>query len=193
MKVKRTVTVDVDTFKVGDVIKIKLTNGVKVEAMAVKQESWGMIFCLVDCLPDEYQMNRTNPNEGGYEESDLHKKLNSEILSLFPAKLKDKMIPFDNGDLFRLPTEKEIFGENYYGEDESPDVKRWKPMKKRRNRMTFDGSKGEGLQWYWLMNKGREQKSFFCDVGTGGSAGRDNADNFFGVRPVFKIANKEET
>lgn len=194
MKVKRTVTVDVDTFKVGDVIKIKLTNGVKVEAMAVKQESWGMIFCLVDCLPDEYRMNRTNTNEGGYEESDLRKKLNSEILSLFPAKLKDKMVPFDNGDLFRLPTEKEIFGENYHGEYESPYVKQWKPMKKRRNRIALDGSKDKDIQWhYWLMNKVRESVTYFSAVINFGDVNERDAFIPNGVRPVFKIANKEET
>ena len=33
MKVKRIYSVDVGTFKVGDVIKIKLTNGVKAKAM----------------------------------------------------------------------------------------------------------------------------------------------------------------
>lgn len=100
-------------------------------------------------------MNSTRTNEGGYEESDLRKKLNGEILNLFPAELKTMMAPFDNGDLLRLPTEKEIFGENYYGEYESPYVKQWKPMKKRRNRMAFDGSKEENLQWYWLMEQGQ--------------------------------------
>lgn len=129
MKVKRMIKSDVDTFKVGDIIKVKLTDGVKVQAMAMQQEEDGMIFCLVDCLPSEYPMNSTRTNEGGYEESDLRKKLNGEILNLFPAELKAMMAPFDNGDLLRLPTEKEIFGENYYGEYESPYVKQWKPKK----------------------------------------------------------------
>ena len=194
MKVKRTVAVDVDTFKVGDVIKIKLTNGVKVEAMAVKQEKDGMIFCLVDCLPDDYRMNRTNTNVGGYEKSDLRKKLNSEILSLFPAKLKNKMIPFDNGDLLRLPTEQEIFGENYNGEYESLYVKQWKPMKKRRNREASDGSKDKNIQWhYWLMNKVRESGIYFSTVISLGNVNYRDAFIPNGVRPVFKIANKEET
>ena len=143
MKVKGMIEYDVDTFKVGDVIEVKLADGVKVQAMAVQQEEDGMVFCLVDCLPSEHPMNSTSTNEGGYEESDLRKKLNGEILNLFPAELKAMMTPFDNGDLLRLPTEKEIFGENYYGEYESPYVKQWKPMKKRRNRMAFDCSKDE--------------------------------------------------
>lgn len=36
MLVKRTMKVDVELFKVGDVIKFKLTDGEKVKAMAVK-------------------------------------------------------------------------------------------------------------------------------------------------------------
>lgn len=190
MKVKRMIKSDVDTFKVGDIIKVKLTDGVKVQAMAMQQEEDNMIFCLVDCLPGEYPMNSTRTNEGGYEESDLRKKLNGEILNLFPAELTDMMAPFDNGDLLRLPTEKEIFGENYYGEYESPYVKQWKPMKKRRNRMAFDDSKEENLQWYWLMNKVRESAASFARVSSGGSAGTNGASTSVGVRPAFKIKNR---
>lgn len=189
MKVNRTIKIETDTFKVGDKIKFKLTDGKKTQAMAMRQEEDGVIFCLVDCLPGEYLMNSTRTNEGGYEESDLRKKLNGEILNLFPTKLKAMMTPFDNGDLLRLPTEKEIFGENYYGEYESPYVKQWKPMKKRRNRMTFDGSKTENLQWYWLMNKVRESAIYFSCVGDNGFVNLRSASFSDGVRLVFKIKN----
>lgn len=187
MKVKRKVTVDTDAFKVGDIIEIKLTDVVKAEAMAMKQEEDGMIFCMVDCLPGEYQMNSTRTNEGGYEESVLRKKLNSEILIPFPVELKAVMTQFENGDFLRIPTEREIFGENYYGEYESPYVKQWKPMKKRKNRMAFDGSKDENLQWYWLMNKVRESATLFSGVDGGGFAYDGYASFSLGVRPVFKI------
>lgn len=190
MKVKRMIESDVDTFKVGDIIEVKLTDGEKTQAMAMRQDEDGMIFCLVDCLPGEYQMNSIRTNEGGYEESDLRKKLNGEILNLFPVELTDMMIPFDNGDLLRLPTEKEILGENCYGEYESPYVKQWKPMKKRRNRMAFDGSKNENLQWYWLMNKVRESAANFARVNSNGLATNLNASYSFGVRPAFKIKNR---
>lgn len=190
MKVKRMIKSDVFTFKVGDIIKVKLTDGVKVHAMAMQQEVDGMIFCLVDCLPGEYPMNSTSTNEGGYEESDLRKKLNGEILNLFPVELTDMMILFDNGDLLRLPTEKEILGENYHGEYESPCVKQWKPMKKRRNRMAFDGTKYENFQWYWLMNKVRESATSFARVNADGSAGNFSASYSSGVRPAFKIRNR---
>ena len=188
MKVKRMIKSDVSTFEVGDIIKVRLTDDEKAQAMAVQQEEDGMIFCLVDCLAKEYPMNETRTNEGGYEASDLRKKLNGEILDRFPAELKAMMAPFNNGDLLRLPTEKEILGENYYGEYESPYVKQWKPMKLRRNRMTFDGSKDENLQWYWLMNKVRESAIHFSCVNSGGRAtGNGYASSSLGVRPVFKL------
>lgn len=189
IKVKRMVKVSVDTFQVGDIIKFKLTNGAKVQAMAMRQEEDGMIFCLVDCLPGEYPMNSTRTTDGGYEQSDLRKKLNGEMLNLFPAELTGMMVPFDSGDLLRLPAEKEIFGENYCGEYESPYVKQWKPMKKRRNRMAFDGSKDENLQGYWLMNNIRGFAMFFSHVNGNGYASRDDAALSYGVRPVFKIKN----
>ena len=190
IEVKRMVKVNVDTVKVGDIIKFKLTNGAKTRAMAMQQEENGMIFCLVDCLPGEYPMNSTRTNDGGYEQSDLRKKLNGEMLKLFPAELTGMMVPFDSGDLLRLPAEKEIFGENYYGEYESPYVKQWKPMKKRRNRMAFDGTKDENLQWYWLMNKVRESAPGFSCVSHNGNANNNHASISLGVRPAFKIKNR---
>lgn len=189
MKVKRTIKCDVDTFKVGDIIKIRLTDGVKVQAMAVQQEESCMIFCLLDCLLGEYPMNSTDTNQRGYEGSDLRKKLNGEILNLFPEELKAMMAPFDNGDLLRLPTEKEIFGKNYYGEYESPYVKQWKPMKKRRNRMAFDGRKKGDFQWYWLMNKDRESTAGFSYVSSFGCSSCAFASVSNGVRLVFKLRN----
>lgn len=165
MKVKRMIKSDVDTFRVGDIIKFKLTDGEKVQAMAVQQENDGMLFCLVDCLADEYSMNDTNTNEGGYEGSDLRKKLNTEIIARFPADIKAMMVPFGNGDYLRLPTEKEIFGENYYGEYESPYVQQWKPMKQRRNRIAFQGKNGN-WEWYWLHNKCRDSAAAFAHVHT---------------------------
>ena len=100
----------------------------------------------------------------------MRKKLNDEILNLFQVKLTDMMTPFDNGDFLRLPTEKEFFGENYYGEYESLRVKQWKPTKMRRNCMVFDGSKDENLQRYWLMNNVREFAYHFACISNGGYA-----------------------
>lgn len=185
MKVKRTVGVEAKAFAVGDIINIKLTNGVKAQAMAMKREENGMIFCFVDCLPGSRKMNGRATNMGGYECSDLCKELNSEILRLFPTELKSMMIPFENGDLLRLPTEKEIFGTNVYGECENFDVEQWKPMKKRRNRMAFDGSRAENFQCYWLANERRNSSTDFAYVARGGYAYSSYASHSCGVRSAF--------
>lgn len=188
MLVKKSRWVDADKcgYEVEDVIAFKLTDGEKVQAMAVQQENDGMLFCLMDCLADEYSMNDTNTNEGGYEGSDLRKKLNTEIIARFPADIKAVMVPFENGDYLRLPTEKEIFGENYYGEYESPYVQQWKPMRQRRNRIAFQGNNG-GWEWYWLQNKCRDSAASFPSVINYGIANCNAASNSFGVRLVFKL------
>ena len=188
MLVKKSRWVDADKYgyEIGDVIAFKLTDGEKVQAMAVQQENDGVLFCMVDCLADEYSMNDTNTDEGGYKGSDLRKKLNTEIIARFPADIKAMMVPFGNGDYLRLPTEKEISGENYYGEYESPYVRQWKPMKQRRNRIAFQGKNG-GWEWYWLQNKCRDSVGIFASVNRDGFASDSVASSSYGARLVFKL------
>ena len=188
MLVKKSRWVDANKYgyEVEDVIAFKLTDGEKIQAMAVKQENDGMLLCLVDCLADEYSMNDTNTRESGYEDSDLRKKLNTEIIARFPADIKAMMVPFGNGDYLRLPTEKEIFGDNYYGESEDLHVQQWKPMKQRRNRIASQGKNG-GWEWYWLQNKCRDSAAIFANVNRDGFASYSDASFSYGVRLVFKL------
>lgn len=171
--------------EIGDVIGFTLNDGEEVEAMAVRREDDGMVFLFVDCLKDEYPMNEKNSNKGGYLKSDLRSKLNSEILDRFPTDLRERMIPFANEDLLRLPTEKEIFGENPYGKDE-PDVEQFKPMKERRNRIAFQGKNG-AWEWYWLQNTVKGSSAYFAGVAYDGFAAYYSASFSRGVRPAFKI------
>lgn len=186
MKVRRNVKMKVGRFEVGDVICFKMLDGEKVEAMAVKQDGEDMIFCHIDCLAKEYRMNPTGTNKGGWEECELREKLNGEILKRFPEKIRRKMVPFENGDLLRIPTEKEMFGENEYGECEAESVKQWEPMKQRRNRICFQGNNGPA-EWCWLMTS--VSAAFFAIVFHYGYANYTNASFAYGVRPAFKIKN----
>lgn len=188
MKLFRTMETAADNgYMVGDVIAFSLTDGEEVEALAVKQEQDGMIFCLVDCLNQEYPMNEEDSNRGGYEATDLRVKLNGEILERFPAGIREKMVAFANGDYLRLPTEKEIFGCNDYGKAEPDDVQQWEPMKQRKNRIAFQGKGTDRWEWYWLQNAHKRYAAYFADVGYGGNANYDNASDALGVRPAFKI------
>lgn len=192
MLVKRTMKVDVELFEVGDVIKFKLTDGEKVQAIAVKQTPEGMLFVLVDCLTKEYPMfndiDDMDEEDISYATSDLRKALNGEILDRFPKEIKDRMVAVNaEGDMLRIPSECEIFGENVYGQEESKFTKRWKPMKKKRNRIAFQGKEG-AWEWYWLMNRHKDYASVFAYVTNGGYAYYYDASNSLGVRPVFLLS-----
>lgn len=192
MLVKRTMKVDVELFEVGDIIKFKLTDGEKVQAMAVKQTPEGMLFMLVDCLVKEYPMfndiDDMDEEDISYATSDLRKALNGEILDRFPKEIKDRMVAVNaEGDMLRIPTECEIFGENVYGQEESKLTKRWKPMKKKRNRIAFQGKEG-AWEWYWLMNRHKDYASLFAFVAGDGDATCGDASYSLGVRPVFLLS-----
>lgn len=180
-------------YEVGDIVSYTMEDGEEVEALAVKEEfdkhgNLCMVFMLLDCLKEECRMNRDDTNDGGYEESHLRDQLATKYLEKFPAALRLNMVPFENGDLLRIPTEREIFGRNIYGEEEPNTVEQFEPMKKRRNRMAFDGLNGE-TQAYWLQNKRVGSATDFCIVYFGGRADGSLASYSFGVRPLYRIRN----
>lgn len=173
--------------EVGDTIEFELKNGEPMEAIAVKREDDGMLFCCLNCLEEEREMNKKSTNEGGYLHSDLRKYMIREVLELFPDYIRELMVPFKHGDLVRIPTEKEIFGENKYGNEEPEIKKQWEPMKKAMYRVASD-RKEEYTKWYWLQNAIKDTASYFAFVSYGGIAAYTYASIAFGVRPVFKIA-----
>lgn len=180
-------------YEVGDIVSYTMEDGEEVEALAVKEEfdkhgNLCMVFMLLDCLKEECRMNRDDTNDGGYEESHLRDQLATKYLEKFPAALRLNMVPFENGDLLRIPTEREIFGRNIYGEEEPNTVEQFEPMKKRRNRMAFDGLNGE-TQAYWLQNKRVGSATYFCLVYADGFAATNYASDSFGVRPLYRIRN----
>lgn len=171
---------------VGKVIDFQLASGEKAQYMVQRMDEDGYLCLLVDCLPKAYRMNRENTNTGGYCASELRDHMTSDILALFPAELRDRMIPFANGDLLRLPTEKEIFGCNEYGKAEPESVRQFEPMKSRRNRIAFRG-KDESFEWYWLENEVEDSAARFASVSNYGNATYHYASSALGVRPAFKI------
>lgn len=180
-------------YEVGDIVSYTMEDGEEVEALAVKEEfdkhgNLCMVFMLLDCLKEECRMNRDDTNDGGYEESHLRDQLATKYLEKFPVALRLNMVPFENGDLLRIPTEREIFGRNIYGEEEPNTVEQFELMKKRRNRMAFDGLNGE-TQAYWLQNKRVGSATFFCFVSADGLAGYGGASYSCGVRPLYRIRN----
>ena len=62
-----------------------------------------------------------------------------------------------------------------------------KPMKKRKNRIAFQGKGTDTWEWYWLQNKYDGSAAYFALVDTSGDASYDLASYSCGVRPDFKI------
>lgn len=195
MEVIRKITVDTELFELGDVISFDLTTGEKVQAMAVRETPTGMLFMTVDCFKNEQKMfENLNRAEGvDYEHSDLRKKLNGEILESFPEEIRERMVGMRVGqtncfDMLRIPTEREIFGENPYGVDEPKSARRFYGMEERRNRIAWQGSKTGEFEWYWLQNKVEDSASYFAFVNNSGYAYYFDASNSIGVRPVFLLS-----
>lgn len=195
MEVIRKITVDTELFELGDTISFELTTGEQAQAMAVRETPNGMLFMFVDCLKTEQKMfeNVNNAEVVDYEHSDLRKKLNGEILESFPEEIRERMVGMRVGqtncfDMLRIPTEREIFGENPYGVDEPKSVRRFYGMEERRNRIAWQGSKTGEFEWYWLQNKVEDSASYFAYVINYGSADYLDASYSRGVRPVFLLS-----
>ena len=186
LQVERTTVQKVESYEIGDRIQLTLKNGESIRAMTVQKDSDGMVFIFVDCLATEYPINKQDTNKGGYEMSNLRGILNHEILDLFPAGARNVLKPFTNGDFLRLPTEKEIFGENRYDENEHDSVKQFEPMKQRHNRIAAHGN-SDDWRWYWLQNHIVSSDISFINVDSYGHVGINPATYVNGVRPCFKL------
>lgn len=189
MEVMRNMTIDTELFELGDIISFTLTTGEKVKAKAIRETPNGMLFITVDCLKDEQKMFE----KIDYEHSDLRKKLNGEIFESFPEEIKGRMVGMRVGqtncfDMLRIPTEREIFGENTYGKDEPVSVRRFYGMENRRERIAFQGSETGTWEWYWLQNKVEDSASYFACVNNYGYADCNGASDSYGVRPVFLLS-----
>ena len=187
MKVKRTVTMKVSHFGVGDQITVKLPGYGKFTATAHEITGKGTLFIFDDCVCTR-QMNEENTNEGGYLESDLRKFVTQELLKVFPDKLLKRMVKDDNGDLLSIPTYGRIYGKDWGDEWDEENIeidqrKQLPLMEKRKNRIA--DLNGEGC-WYWLQNKARSSSAFAYVSGDGYAIDPD-ASGSGGVRPAFLI------
>lgn len=187
MKVKRTVTMKVNDFELGDQITVKLYGYGKFTATAHEITDKGTLFIFDDCVCAK-PMNEKNANEGGYLDSDLRKFVTQELLKTFPDKLLARMVKDDNGDLLSIPTYGQIFGKDWDDEWDQKNIdidqrEQLPLMEKRKNRIA---DLNDEWCWYWLQNKIRTS-SAFADVNTDGTASTGGASYSGGVRPAFLI------
>lgn len=187
MQIQRLTTIEEPTnFLIGDKINID-----HYTATCQEITPKGALFLMDQYLDKPMVMNRNNSNKGGYAESDLRKALQSEdILKIFSC-IREWMVPFDNGDLLRIPFAGELFGDKLPKWCEPDDHEQWPLMRDRRNRLA---SRYGEHEWGWLQNKSKTSSTGFCSVDTaGGNVCGWYASNVFGVRPAFQIVTCRKT
>ena len=180
MKIERMTEIETTDIQIGDRIHVD-----HYAATCQKITPKGAIFMMDQYLDKAYPMNRRNTNKGGYPESDLRKALKSdEVLDIF-AGIRDYMVPFDNGDLLRIPFFGEIFGQEDAEYFEPDGCEQWELMKDRKNRIAFWQNRWE---WGRFQNKRKDSATDFAVVDSDGTAFHSIASISYGVRPVFQIA-----
>lgn len=176
MLVLREIGIQTEYLKIGDRIKVNFS-GEEHLATAIQQRGDAMLFLTDDYLDDAMRMNSTNTIEGGWEGSELRKRLQDIANN---TDIKDQLIPFENGDLLTLLSIQEMFGldEDYSGVDGQIE---W--LKDRRHRIAI--RKGESYRWGWLRSA--VSPMFFTIVTGNGQASNNSASFTCGVRPAFMI------
>lgn len=164
------------------VISFYLTTGEFVSAFAVKREEDGTIFLFSDLLDNVERMHSDDVEDIDYADTELRSWLNQTFVKQFPAEIVKEMLPFENGDFIRLPTEREILGENDYGEPEKESIQQWELMKHRMIRGCDN--------WYWLQNKAIDHTKGYCCITASGDSHVLWHHLLNGIRPVFKLKNQ---
>lgn len=185
MRIQRLTTIEEPTnFLIGDKINID-----HYTATCQEITPKGALFLLDQYLDEPMVMNRNDSNKGGYEESDLRRALQSEdILKIFSC-IREWMVPFDNGDLLRIPFAGELFGDKLPKWCEPDDHEQWPLMTDAHNRTA---SRCGDPEWGWLANTFRDTSAAFCDVTYYGFAAAWHASGVFGVRPAFLITTRRK-
>lgn len=182
MKIERMVSIDnPDHFLMGDRIHV---DHYTATCQTITRQ--GALFFLDQYLDKPMPMNARNTNRGGYEKSDLRKTLQSDDILQLLEDIRSHMIPFETGDLLRLPFAGEMFGDNLPGWVKSDGHEQWPLMKDSHNRTV---SRRGRYEWGWLQNKASSAR--FCSVSYDGDVIGWAASGAIGVRPAFLIRQED--
>lgn len=163
------------TLKVGDEIVIELKTGERVTLVCELVKDGHATFFTRNLLEDTHSMDEgwitMNKNHlstmGGYLK---------KLFRLLPDDLQKVASPL------RLLREREVFGENQYGNpEECEQLPRYRKLENRVKRLN-------GVPFsYWLASPNASASTGFCIVTSGGSSGSNYASNSGGVCFGFDI------
>ena len=159
---------------VNDEIDIELKDGQNVTLVCEKVDKDHALFSTKDLLADTHNMNEDWIVKGICT---MDNYLNTRFRKLLPDELSNVI----SGDI-RLLTEKEIFGENKYGAEEScSQLERYKNPQNRIKKLN-----GVAFPW-WTETSHVSSFTVFCYVRSDGSANNTTANYSRGVAPCFWI------
>lgn len=185
-----------EVLKSGDNIPVTLKNGEEVSFDIGKDENGKIYFIMHNCLKERKLMNRKWTNKDGWEESDMRRYLNEEVIELLPDELREiikptKIVQIWNGkrreteDKLFLLSRTQVFGKHENYEAIEPSDSLIDIFENQRERVK---EREEFAEVYWWLRSPASGNSFnFCDVTTDGAVYDDYARYSLGVAPAFCI------
>lgn len=149
-----------------------------------------------------FNMNNTNTNSGGWQESLMRKNIMPLIKAAFPADLKAVIKPSTifttqgsgNGactateDEVFLPAEYEVFGTHTDASSQEPNyLKQYAYYASGNSKVKYKHNATTDASPWWLRSPNSGKSQNFCRVVTSGSAAYFYASYSHGVSPAFKV------
>ena len=149
-----------------------------------------------------FNMNNTNTNSGGWQASLMRKNVMPLIKAAFPADLQaviktstiftapDKgniALTATQDDVFLL-AEYEVFGTRKFASTQEPTyLKQYAYYSAGNSKVKYKHNATSTAAGWWERSPLSATSSYFCNVGTNGSADRYTAIYSSGVSPAFKV------
>lgn len=186
-----------EVLKSGDNIPVTLKNGEEVSFNVGKDESGKIYFVMHNCLKEKKPMNSKWTNKGGWEESDMRRYLNEEVIELLPDELREiikptKIVQIWDGkrreteDKLFLLSRTQIFGKHENYKAIEPNDSLIDIFENQRERVK-ECKELEEMYYWWLRSPGSGFSGGFCYVRSVGAVGSIGADYSLGVAPAFCI------
>ena len=160
------------------------------------EEPRRITFISKECLKERMPMNQEWTNKGGWEASDLRKRLNTEIIKLLPdelaAVIKEREIrqQLNDGvhttlDKLWLPTERDMVGDEAYdsGCMEEKQFELYKDPLERVKKIPGETAACN----YWESSPNVGNSAYFCYATASGTVYSYSASNSLGVVLCFCI------
>lgn len=190
---------NINEIKIGDQITIQLGKWGDFTTTVQTITDRGPLF-MFDQYVISRPMNLTSTNEGGFENSDLRKWMNEELLPLFPESLRGKI------ENLTIPTYGQMFGwSNWYSNLEPDDDDQFPLITTRKSRVVdFNDKLSDFFNEFgpgWLRNRilpelpgliqppSSKGKSHFAVVTNIGIVSSLDARDTAGVRTVFLLVD----